>query len=319
MQEEHRSRLARCERHGLAYDPEKATGCALCRSESRRSSGFPPLDRVMVGLLAAIIVMLVGGVVVHMATPTLEGWLGSTAATASPSRAGSALERGASQAELPKSGVALRPGTFNLRTKNVIGRTGMVFIPTEAARGPRPLLLLFHGTGSSGAAMLATFSAAARQRGLIVLAPDSGRSPDGAYNWQVPDRPNDPSVDTPHVLACLEELYATPGLKIDPERVLAVGHSGGGSTAAYFGTNDSRVRAFAVLHGGVFAGGLGASTARAWFSTGSEDTLRPPEVVQRAAAAAQRHASSVQFRLYPGGHGLTQPEMDDVLAWWLDG
>ncbi|HEX5099015.1 MAG TPA: hypothetical protein VFV94_05920, partial [Polyangiaceae bacterium] len=189
----------------------------------------------------------------------------------------------------------------------------------EAAQGPRPLLILFHGTGGSGASMLATFSSVARQRAVIVLAPDSGRSPDGNYNWQVPDRPSDPSLDTQHVLACLEELYGTPHLKVEPTLVLAAGHSGGGSTAAYLGTNDLRVRAFAVLHGGVFASGLGPSTARAWFSTGTEDPMRPPDVVQRAAAAAQKHASSVKLRLYPGGHGLTQPEIDDVMSWWLDG
>ena len=350
MQDEQRPRLARCERHGLAYDPEKATGCALCRSESRRPSGFPPLDRVMVGLLAAILVMLVGGVLVHVATPTLERWLGSTAATtpapggsvtralvvpadsdepedapvAAPERppsdrVHSPVERGPTRAELPLTGVTLRTGTFNLRTKNGIGRSGMAFVPAEAAQGPRPLLILFHGTGGSGASMLATFASVARQRAVIVLAPDSGRSPDGSYNWQVPDQPSDPSLDTQHVLACLEELYGTPHLKVDPTLVLAAGHSGGGSTAAYLGTNDPRVRAFAVLHGGVFASGLGPSTARAWFSTGTEDPMRPPDVVQRAAAATQKHASSVKLRLYPGGHGLSQSEIDDVMSWWLDG
>jgi len=314
MPDEQRLGLVRCERHGLAYDPEKASGCVLCRSESRRPSGFPPLDRVMVGLLAAIVVMLLGGVLLHVATPALERWLGSTAAPAAASGALASAAPGA-----PPTGTALQSGTFTLRTKNAIGRSGMAFIPAEAAEGPRPLLILFHGTGGSGAGMLATFSAVARQRGVIVLAPDSGRSPDGSYNWQVPDRPNDPSLDTEHVLACLDELYATPRLKIDPARVLAAGHSGGGSSAAYLGTNDPRVRAYAVLHGGVFASGLGTSSARAWFSTGTEDTMRPPDVVKRAAGAAERHASAVTLRLYPGGHGLTQPEIDDVIAWWLDG
>jgi predicted esterase len=312
MHDEQQSRLVRCERHKLAYDPEKAAGCALCRSESRRPSGFPPLDRVMVGLLAAILVLLIGGVVAHVGTPLLERWLGSTDAPASPSAGNGALPVSAPRGPL-------RTGTFNLTTKNGIGRSGMAFIPAEAVQGPRPLLIVLHGTGGSGAGMLATFAAIARQRGVIMLAPDSGRSPDGAYNWQVPDRPNDPSPDTSHVLACLDELYATPHLKIDPARVLAVGHSGGGSTAAYLGTNDPRVRAFAVLHGGVFASGLGASVARAWFSTGTEDTLRPPDVVQRAAAAAQKHTTDVRLRFYPGGHGLTQGEIDDVISWWLDG
>jgi len=335
-------RLVRCERHGLSYDPERATGCVLCQSESRRPEGFPPLDRVMVGLLAAILVMLAGGVVAHLATPAFERWLGSTAASAAPPAASadperlapdlrpvpgpqndgvrSPVERGPTPANLalPATNGVLRKGVFTLRTTNVIGRGGVAFIPPEAISGPRPLLLLFHGTGGSGAQMLATFSQFAKLRGLIVLAPDSGRSPDGAYNWQVPDRSGDSTDDVSHVRACLDELYATPRLRVDPDRVLAAGHSGGGSSAAYLGTTEPRIRAFAVLHGGVFAGGLGTSQARAWFSTGSEDSLRPPVVVERAAAATRSHVSEVTTHVYAGGHGLSAEELSGLIAWWLD-
>jgi len=308
-----------------------------------RPEGFPPLDRIMVGLLAAILVLLIGGVLVHVGTPLLDRWLGSTNASVPPATAsGATTAEGAAEPEpplptgVPNDGVrspverrartglplptapgALQGGTFTLRTKNSIGRSGVVFIPPEATRGARPLLILFHGTGGSGAQMLAAFMPLARLHGLIVLGLDSGRSPDGAYNWQVPDSANDVTVDVLHTRASLDELYATPGLHVDPERVLAAGHSGGGSTAAYHGTTDPRIRAFAVLHGGVFIGGLGSSQARAWFSTGSEDTLRPPAVVERAAAATQHHAGSVTTRIYPGGHGLSTAELDDVIAWWL--
>jgi poly(3-hydroxybutyrate) depolymerase len=301
----------------------------------------------MVGLLAAIVVMLAGGVLAHFATPAFERWLGSTGATsARPPASGppasaasqglepelravpapqndgvrSPVERGPTQQPnlaLPASNRALRSGTFTLRTTNVIGRRGVAFIPPEATSGPRPLLVLFHGTGGSGAQMFATFSQFAKLRGLIVLAPDSGRSPDGAYNWQVPDRSGDTTDDVAHVHACLDELYATPHLSVDPEHVLAAGHSGGGSSAAYLGTTEPRVRAFAVLHGGVFAGGLGTSQARAWFSTGSEDALRPPVVMERAAAATRSHTSEVTTHVYPGGHGLSADELSELIAWWL--
>jgi poly(3-hydroxybutyrate) depolymerase len=305
-------RLVRCERHGLAYDPDRGTGCVLCRSESRRPSAFPPLDRVLVGLLAAIVVMLVGGVFIQLATPAFERWLGPTGV---PSASVPAPTPGRAAPERPRS---LQIGTFTLQTKNASGRAGAFFIPPEAAHGPRPLLVLFHGTGGSGAQILATFSTHAARRGLIVLAPDSGRSPDGAYNWQVPDTPGDEPPDVLHARACLGELYATAGLRIDPARVLAAGHSGGGSSAAYLGTTDPRVQAFAVLHGGVFAGGLGSSRSRAWFSTGSDDALRPPAVIERAAEATRPHAGEVTTHLYPGGHALSQAELDDLMAWWLD-
>src|SRR4051794_2070365 len=125
MREDPRARLVRCERHGLAYDPERATGCALCRSESRRPSGFPPLDRVLVGLLAAMGVMLVGGGLAPGAAPAFERWLGPTG---TPPASASVAARGSGAAPLP-----LRTGTFPLRTKNDIGRSGALFIPTQAA------------------------------------------------------------------------------------------------------------------------------------------------------------------------------------------
>lgn len=303
--------------------------------------GFPPLDRLLVGLLAAILVMLVGGVVVQLGTPTFERWLGSTAASAGSASAGasvatseeerafppsipnddvrSPVERRPSRSDLPLPTApgALRAGTFALRSKNSIGRSGVAFIPPQATEGARPLLVLFHGTGGSGAQMLATFMPEAQLRGLIVLGIDSGRAPDGTYAWQVPDRKDDVTPDVLHTRACLAELYATPGLPIDAERVLAAGHASGGSSAAYFGTTEPRIRAFAVLHGGVFVGGLGSSRARGWFSTGRDDPLRPPAVIERAAAATERHAGAITTHLYPGGHALSSGELGDVIAWWL--
>lgn len=307
MGEDLRTRLVRCERHGVAYDPERGAGCALCRSESRRPDAFPPMDRVLVGLLAAIVVMLAGAVVVHLAWPAFERLLGPTG---TPSASGAAPDRSARSAPL-------RTGTFDLESRNASGRSGVLFVPAQAAAGPRPLLIVLHGTNGSGAQMLATVSSYATARGLVVLAPDSGRSPDGAYNWQVPDAPGETTPDTVHVRACLDEVYATEGLRIDPDHVLVAGHSGGGSSAAYLGTTERRVRAFAVLHGGVFARGLGSAPVRAWFSTGKDDPLRPPEVVGRAAEAAKVHASESTLRIYPGGHGLSQAELDDLMVWWL--
>ena len=295
----------------MAYDPERGAGCALCRSESRRPpAGFPALDRVLVGLLAAIVVMLTGGVAVHLGLPAFERWLGA---------AGSPAAKGPAPDGVTETGEALlRTGTLGIETKNVSGRSGTLFIPVEAKRGPRPLLVLLHGTGGSGAQMLATFSSYATARGLVVLAPDSGRSPDGAYNWQVPDAPGETTPDVVHVRACLDELYALPGLRIEAGLVLVAGHSGGGSTAAYVGTTDPRVRAFAVLHGGVFATGLGRLRARAWFSTGADDPWRPPAAVGRAADAVKTRGSEVTLRIYPGGHALSQRELDELMAWWLE-
>jgi predicted esterase len=204
-----------------------------------------------------------------------------------------------------------------LHTRNALGRSGALFVPKLAASGPRPLLVLFHGTGGSGIGIVNAFLPLAEQRGIVLLAPDSGRSPDGSYNWQVPDQPGETTPDQQHARACLDEAFATPGLAIDTAHVLAAGHSGGASSAAYQATNDPRFRAFAVLHGGVFPRGLGENRVPGWFSTGTDDALRPPEVVKRAAAASAPHAGTITVRLYPGAHALIESEMADLFAWWL--
>jgi phospholipase/carboxylesterase len=322
MHDEQRASIVRCERHGLVHDPKSGQGCVLCRSESRGRTGLPRFDRVLSGLLAAIVILLVGGVAVQLGTPLFERALGS-----SPARAPSASP---APEPLSSSPTAPRPtqgprrtqavapsGLLSLHTKNVIGRTGTLFLPRQLAESPRPLFVLFHGTGQSGAQIVNAFLSEADARGIILLAPDSGRSPDGAFNWQVPDKQGDTSADQAHVAACLGEVFAAQGAHIDPALVFAAGHSGGASSAAYLATNDARFRGFAVLHGGVFPGGLGPNRVPGWFSTGSADPLRPPAVIERAAAASVPHATTVSTHVYPGGHELTGPEIHDLVTAWL--
>ena len=317
MGEAQRAQLVRCERHGLAYDPHKTSGCVLCRSESRPPPGFPPLDRVLVGLLAALVVMLLGGVLVALGTPTFERWLGATsarpdasaktnAATSAPVTEAatpelvvvrpdgvhSPVERGPARNELPlltSGATLLRSGTFTLRTKNSIGRSGALFIPLPRRRARAAASSLSPANGRaqrrSGSSRRCSGVGA---RSVAAVQHHSSCRRTAPMFGRVTGRPGDDSVDLPHVRACLDELYAIEGLQIDAGHVLAAGHSGGGSTAAYLGTTDARFRAFAVLHGGVFAGGLGSSQARGWFSTGADDPLRPPVVVQRAADATAR-------------------------------
>jgi predicted esterase len=67
----------------------------------------------------------------------------------------------------------------------------------------------------------------------------------------------------------------------------------------------------------VFPRGLGDNRVPGWFSTGADDSLRPPEVVQRAAAASAPHVSTVVTRVYAGGHALSEVEMRELIAWWL--
>jgi poly(3-hydroxybutyrate) depolymerase len=178
-------------------------------------------------------------------------------------------------------------------------------------------LVAFHGTDGSGADMVQAFLDLARARAFIIVAPDS-RSFEGAFNWQVGDAPGDVTEDYTHTLACIAEVRAKVGVRVDETRVLAAGFSGGGSSAPYLATNERLFDAFAVLHGGVIRGGIGTHVIRGWFSTGQDDPARPPSLVQQSVDYIEGLAfTDITFNLYPGGHVLSAPELADVVVWWL--
>ncbi len=183
---------------------------------------------------------------------------------------------------------ALLPGTAGtLATKNSAGRSGAYFLPSGYAGRQLPLLVAIHGTNGSGEAMMRFFREAAEREKFMVVAPDSRLAPDGKDSWEVGDHAGEITPDFLHARACVAELLAMPGVRLDPTHVLIAGHSGGGSTAPYVATNEEPYTAFAVLHGGVFAGGLGKRTVRGWFSTGQTDGLRGPAGMQEAATRAK--------------------------------
>ena len=283
------STTQRCAKHQLVYDAKKVhSGCVLCRAEPTSR----PATRSRWPLLAAIsIAVLAGGAL--------------------------ALVRSRSAVTPAAPASAPRSETRVLSSRNAAGRSGIAFLPHQLSDGPRPLLVLFHGTGGSGSAILEAFKGIAEQRGILLVAPDSGRSPDGAWNWQVADAPGELTDDRRHATKCIDEVLALPGVRVDMTRVLAAGHSGGASSAPYLASHDSRFSAFAVLHGGVFPGGLGSNRIRGWFSTGDSDTLRTPESVRNAASSSAGVTGPLTLRTFAGGHELSPPEVQGLIDWWL--
>jgi phospholipase/carboxylesterase len=210
------------------------------------------------------------------------------------------------------------PRFDELETRNSSGRSGTYYVPAHDTAERMPVLVALHGTGGSGRSMVAVFQSLAEARRFIIVAPDSRRSPSGHWTWQVADRPGEVTDDLAHVVACLDEVTEDLGSSVDLSRVLIVGHSGGASSAPYIATNRGPFSGFGVLHGGVFAGGLGSRRVPGWFSTGANDGLRPPEQVESAMAAARaRGFSDLTFEVFPGGHGLSPGETAALIEWWL--
>jgi predicted esterase len=120
-------------------------------------------------------------------------------------------------------------------------------------------------------------------------------------------------------MKCIHAVKSLPGVQLDSEKTLIAGFSGGASSAPYISSYDSLFRAFAVLHGGAIPNGFGSNRVRGWFSAGEADSLRPPGGVQAAMEELRREgwSAELQFRVFPGGHALSEREKRELIRWWL--
>jgi poly(3-hydroxybutyrate) depolymerase len=158
----------------------------------------------------------------------------------------------------------------------------------------------------------------AEREKFLIVAPDSRIAPNGLVTWEVPTEPGERTEDWDHVRRCVDELRSIAGVSVDAARTLIVGFSGGGSTAPYVASVDDFYTAFAVLHGGVFVGGLGPRRVRGWLSTGDADSWRPPSQVRESAERVRRLGfGSIVYRVYHEGHELRAEEVEELVEWWL--
>jgi len=201
---------------------------------------------------------------------------------------------------------------------NASGRSGAYYLPDGARSQPTPLLVILHGTGQSGQDLVFVFYSLAQARHFAIVAPDSRRSATGLLTWEVGDQPGDVTPDLIHTMSCIDWVRTHTGLVVDDAHILIAGYSGGGSSAPYIASNRPPFTHAAVLHGGIFAGGIGPRRMPAWFSTGDQDPYRPVALVKQSVdALGALGFTAVNLRTYPGGHGLSEAERRDLITWWL--
>lgn len=160
----------------------------------------------------------------------------------------------------------------------------------------------------------------AERHQFIVVAPDSGYVEEiRTHTWRVSDAVGPITQDLAHARRCLDELQNSLKVAVSEAGWLALGFSGGGSSAPYAATNDDRFSAFAVLHGGVYPGGMGAHHPRGWFSTGNQDPARPPHHVMDQVNSFRRARpdDDVTVRFYDIPHTADAHELEDVMTFWL--
>ncbi|MCB0329759.1 MAG: hypothetical protein KDD70_08845 [Bdellovibrionales bacterium] len=208
-------------------------------------------------------------------------------------------------------------GDGKLQTQNSFGRTGGYYLPPNFDKGPKPMMVAFHGQGAAGSSIVNAFSSLAKEFGFIIVAPSSGLTPEGEAAWEIGTEPNEFSNDFFHTQDCMEEVRGFKNVQIDPGQVLAIGYSAGGAVAPYFATNNEEFTHFAVLHGGTHRGGFGDKIIPGWYSTGINDDLRSPTELQGYITQLTLAGfNDLTFMTYDTDHGLAKEELRQVVKWW---
>ena len=123
------------------------------------------------------------------------------------------------------------------------GRSVMLRRPADAPAARLPLVMLFHGSGGTAAAMLrdSKLEPTADEHGFVLAAANAGIALETGYAWNIPGVPTIagtiPTAADPDDVAFVGqaiEFLAARGC-IDPRRVYATGLSGGGRMTSWLG------------------------------------------------------------------------------------
>jgi phospholipase/carboxylesterase len=175
-------------------------------------------------------------------------------------------------------------------------RDGLVHVPAGLPRDrPGPLLVVLHGAGSTGAAMLEALTGAAGELPGIVLAPDSrGRTWDVILGGFGPD------------VAFLQEALASVCSRaaVDLERVVLAGFSDGASYVLSLGlSNGDLFRRLVAFSPGFMAPDGLRGRPPVFVSHGVADPVLPIERCSRRIVPALRAAGyDVRYEEFEGGH-----------------
>lgn len=203
--------------------------------------------------------------------------------------------------------------------EHAAGHQHPVFVPTGLPSGTAPpLIVALHGTGGTGAGMLAVLKTAAQRNGAVLLGLDALRPRGNGYSWTYRDEAEWLILDA------IETAVDTHG--VDSKRVVLVGFSQGANIALTLAqTHPDRMRAILPICGHYEPDLVddGSTPARVFLLTGENDAWK--DTYRRAQRDFQRAGAKTRLRTVPGlGHEVPtgrsgEAELTKALRWCLAG
>jgi poly(3-hydroxybutyrate) depolymerase len=172
-------------------------------------------------------------------------------------------------------------------------RTYYLFVPAGGT-GPKPLLLLLHGSGHNGTSLIDPWKGLAEREGIILVAPDSLNS----QEWSFP-------VDGPNFLHEVVEAVKAK-YPVDGKRVYVFGHSAGAIFSLYMGIVESKYFAAVAVHAGALRDDMGQYMEHAERKTpiaiwvGNKDPFFSLEAVHSTRDALAAHGFEPKIIEMPG-------------------
>ena len=190
-------------------------------------------------------------------------------------------------------------------------RDGLLYVPEHYKPDvPTPLVVMFHGAGSSALNVSYTFPVA-DELGFIVLAPDSRDE----ATWDM--LLHGYGEDVEFIGLALKDTYAR--CNVDRKRMAIAGHSDGASYSLSLGigTGDTfgHVLAFSP---GVMTPAEVHGKPKIFISHGLSDPVMPIEVTSRTfVARLKKLGYDVTFREYEGRHGVPPAIVREGFQWFI--
>jgi phospholipase/carboxylesterase len=201
----------------------------------------------------------------------------------------------------------LTPGTYPLDLDRI--RDGILYVPKGYTAGvPTPLVVMFHGAGSSGLNCQYAFPMA-DEYGFLILAPDSRSE----LTWDLVLGAYGP--DAEFLQTAFQQTIAR--CSVDRSRMSIAGHSDGASYALSFGIGVGDIFGHLIaLSPGVMTPIAAKGKPKIFIAHGLSDRTMPIDDTSRKFVPRLKNLGyDVTYREYDGGHGAPAPLVHDAFEW----